>query len=241
VEPVPDDQASAAGRLDIGKVPVTIVLRHRSKGPAMSAVPVKAVATEPDQDFIRFLSVGWLAAPDREQAQNQAFVCDCVEVIELRGHTEIGARKVEAIGSDPEHRILWLPARAGDRVAALPVLSHARVPWAGWEAVSDAEYPDVTKRIPESRRPVARDIHRGNRATPMDAITGNVEREFPAGVLVGAEKLVTTRRVGLDEVQPDGRGIPHLRQDDVGPGHNVELRLGPVDAVPRGVIAGICE
>src|SRR5262249_24708302 len=67
-----DDQATAAGRLDVAPVPVTVILRHADEGSVVRPIPVEAVAAEAVADLVRLGPVLRLASPDAKQAEQYA-------------------------------------------------------------------------------------------------------------------------------------------------------------------------
>src|SRR5207244_9966339 len=127
VEPVANDQAAAAGRLDVAPVPVAGFLRDGDERPAVGAVPVEAVPAEAGADRVRLGPVARLPTPDGEEAEQHALVADGVEVVELATGLEIVADRVELVGPDPRGRLVGLPLRPGQGVGMLPVVARAAV------------------------------------------------------------------------------------------------------------------
>jgi hypothetical protein len=60
-------------------------------------VPVEAVAAEADAHLVGLGTVVRLAAPDAEEAQQQALVGHAVEVVELRLHLEVVTPRIRLI------------------------------------------------------------------------------------------------------------------------------------------------
>src|SRR5207237_777966 len=100
-------------------------LGNGAEGTAVGSIPVKAVATEAQDDLIRLGPIAWLAAPDGEQAQEHAFVSDGIEIVKLALGSQVLPFGIEAVGADPEPRFAGFPARAG---FDLPVLDIAACP-----------------------------------------------------------------------------------------------------------------
>src|SRR5205085_8982969 len=98
VQLVADDQAAAPRRLYVAPVPVAVGLRDRDEGAVIGPVPVEAVAAEAGAHLVGLGAVFRLAAPDAEQAQQQALVGYAVEVVQLRLHLKVVAPRVVPVG-----------------------------------------------------------------------------------------------------------------------------------------------
>src|SRR5207244_12444764 len=82
VEPVADDQAAAARRLDVAPVPVAVMFGDRDERGMRRTGPVETVAAVAEADLVRLGAVARLPAPDRKEPEEQALVRDAVEVVE---------------------------------------------------------------------------------------------------------------------------------------------------------------
>src|SRR5262249_22977598 len=153
VQLVAHHQAAAAGRGDIGVVPVAGLLRHRTEGAAIRTRPVPAVATVADADLVGLLALRKLAAPDGEQAQEDALVGDAIEVVQLGRRLVVGPGRVEVVRADPHRRPgVLAPLGAADHIIfGFPV---APAPGSA-PAVAQAIDPDLAERVVEHGAAVA--------------------------------------------------------------------------------------
>lgn len=110
IQLVADDHAAAADGLHVTGVPGLRVVADGEEAFAVGAVPVEAVAREAGEDFVAFVDAefgaGFVvgALPDGEEADEQAFVGEDIEVVELRfvmAEAQVGMAGIEAVGGDP--------------------------------------------------------------------------------------------------------------------------------------------
>src|SRR5207253_10847156 len=106
------------------------------------------------------------AAPDGEQAHEQALVGHRIEVVELAPRLEVRALRVQVVRADPPGRLARFPLRAGLGVSVFPVPAHARV------AVAETVDPFAAERVVEDGGAVAARAAARHRLAPVDAVRG---------------------------------------------------------------------
>ena len=108
---------AAAGRLHVAGVPGRGIVGDRKEPFAARTMPVEAVAREGDEHLVALGNVELVAdfvcraLPNGEQADDQAFVGEGVEVVELRPlgrEFGIGMARVELVGADPRLQVARL-------------------------------------------------------------------------------------------------------------------------------------
>src|SRR5947199_4415915 len=113
---------------------------------------MKTIPAVANEDLVRLGTIVWLAAPNREEAQQQTLIGDGVEVVELARRLEIVALRIEPVGADPQMRLARLPPRTRHEIGILPVAADA----AELRRIApDAVDPHAAKRVVEHRRAVA--------------------------------------------------------------------------------------
>src|SRR5262245_23421376 len=128
IEFVADDETAAAAGLDVAPIPIALPFGHGNERATIGAGPVESVAAEPDAYFVRLGAVAWLAAPDREQAEQYALVADTIQVVELTLRLQIVAARVEIVRVDPERGFVGgFPIGAGEKIRVFPVAADPSV------------------------------------------------------------------------------------------------------------------
>src|SRR5262245_24637734 len=113
-----------------------------------------AVAAVAQHNVIWFVTIRRLAAPNREEADQQTFVGDCVEVVELGLDLETLARWIKLVHIRPPERLAHLPPSRRKNIRAFDIGTPPRktVPFvhgiSDFVNVTDTVNPDLTKRVP---------------------------------------------------------------------------------------------
>ena len=241
VELVADDQASAAGRLDVAPVPGPVGFIHPGEGTAVGPVPVEAVAAEAQEDLVPLGSHTAVSLPDGEQPDHEALVRHAIEVVELRrdlGEILVGVVGVQPIGVGPKVNVLAGPLQALGGIGMLTV--GPGTPHTG-ETAANTIHPDLAEGVVEDGGAVADARGNRHRLTPVDPIRRAEQPQAPmpaALVMHGRKQLVSPRGILLEEVEPDGVRIARLFLDDVRARQHVQRRLFPVNAVLAGGVTG---
>src|SRR5262245_16115195 len=195
------------------------------------AGPMKSVAAEADAHIVGLRPIAEVAAPDREQPEQHAFVSGAVQVVQLRRSTGIVASRIERIGARPGHGVILCPRTR--KIAALQIETMPRRP-TRLASRPKAEDPDLAKRIPEDGRPIAGGTSLV-RVPPVDAVIREIRLQAIArGTRGKANHLESPARIRVVLVQPYRVRITRFVRDDVGPRHDVQRGLRPSDAIARG-------
>src|SRR5262245_61819568 len=192
---------------------------------------METIAAETDADVIRLLALGPLAAEDGEQAEQDAFISDAVEIVELDRHVVLRAPWVVDICRGPDHGTVVRPGGALREVGRLDVAANTA---GGGVRVTNAEDPHLPERIVEERCPITSRTAATDLA-PVNAVGRLIEEKI---LVVPRRHFVAARRIALFEIEPDRRRIAMHRHRDIRSRHDVERRAVPFDAIARQREAG---
>src|SRR5262249_23092512 len=99
-------------------------------------------------------------------------------------------------------------------------------------AVAETVNPHLAERVPEDGRAITARAGAQDSLAPVNAIRREMDRQpEPARLAVRAEHLVASFRVLFLQIEPDRGGIPAVGLYNAGPLAEVQLGLGPAEAI----------